>query len=98
MPLTWNHHRFARWLVLVAAFFIFSQTRAAENERLLPLAQLGGEPQTFTAKADGSGSFTWWLPTNATAFVVPFSAGVIVEATNAPLMRWLADGSPWELT
>ena len=45
-----------------------------------------------------SGDFTWWLPQGGDSFVLPMSAGVVVDATNAPLMRWLKDGSPWDLT
>jgi len=85
-------------LVLAVALLGFIQTVIAANERDLPLAQLSADSQIFKAKAEGSADFTWWLPTNATAFVVPFSAGVIVEATNAPLLNWLKNGSPWELT
>lgn len=87
-------HRMSLLFVMAA----FIQSSMAESGREIPVAQLSGEPQSFNAKVDETNSFTWWLPTNATAFVVPFSAGVVVEATNAPLMRWLADGSPWELT
>ncbi len=45
-----------------------------------------------------SGEFTWWLPRGADAYVLPISAGVVVDASRADLMSWLRIGSPWSLT
>lgn len=84
--------------VLAAMLIPTAPLWAAENASELLASQLSLQPRMFTAKADTSGALTWWLPQGADAFVLPISAGVVVEATNAPLMRWLKDGSPWELS
>lgn len=71
---------------------------AAENGKELPLAQLAAEPHYFTSEADTSDSFTWWFPAEADALILPIAAGMQVETTNGPLMRWLREGSPWDLS
>lgn len=76
----------------------FAHAGTVDSEKEIPLQELSREPHTFSAAAGASGSFTWWLPAKADSFVLPFSGGVVIDATNAPLMRWLRDGSPWELT
>src|SRR6187402_383877 len=70
---------------------------ADENGNELLAVQLSDQPRLFSSKATESGAFTWWLPQGGDSFVLPLSAGVVVNATNAPLMRWLKEGSPWEL-
>jgi len=79
-------------------FFTSLLAASAENARELPLAELGTEPRSFASKADESAHFTWWLPDKAETLVLPISAGTLVETSNEPLMRWLREGSPWDLS
>lgn len=80
-------------VILISA----SQIWADENGNELLESQLSDQPRSFSSKATESVAFTWWLPQGGDSFVLPVSAGVVVDATNAPLMRWLKDSSPWEL-
>ncbi|MGH9340144.1 MAG: glycoside hydrolase [Acidobacteriota bacterium] len=41
---------------------------------------------------------TWWLPSGADEYVLPISAGVMVDTSRPELMRWLRQGSPWALS
>jgi hypothetical protein len=90
------------WLAWAATqgvwFILAGQLWAAGNGQELLPSQLGSAPRVFSAKADTSGELTWWLPEGLGSFVLPLSAGVVVDTTNAPLMRWLKGGSPWELS
>lgn len=85
-------------LALGLALAALAQAGPANEGREIPLGQLESEPAVFNVAADASGVFTWWLPAKPDAFILPISAGMVVEATNAPLMAWLKEGSPWELT
>lgn len=85
-------------VALVALLGAVAGLGAAESGKALLLDQLSDSPKSFRADPDLSGEFTWWLPAGADAFVLPMAAGVVVDATNAPLLRWLKDGAPWELT
>ena len=89
-------------LAIVAALAVMlisvSQIWADESGNELLASQLSDHPRSFSSKPTQSGDFTWWLPQGGDSFVLPMSAGVVVDATNAPLMRWLKDGSPWDLT
>jgi hypothetical protein len=85
-------------LILAAILLSVLRLGAVENEEELPLAQLAGEPRSFISGADASEGFTWWFPDKADALILPISAGIQVETTNAPLMRWLRAGSPWDLS
>lgn len=84
--------------ILVALLASAGWLAASESGKELSLNQLSESPKSFRAQADLSGEFTWWLPAGADAFVLPMSAGGLVDTTNAPLLRWLKEGSPWELT
>ncbi len=53
--------------------------------------------QRFEATPSADGSVTFWLPTSADVYVLPFSAGVEIDAHDVASMTWLRDGSPWEL-
>lgn len=55
-------------------------------------------PVRFPSEVNESGEVTWWLPANADEFVLPISAGVVVDAKDAELVNWLRAGSPWSLT
>jgi hypothetical protein len=69
----------------------------AAEERVLPLARLGRQPTSFRANVGASGRFTWWMPPGADAWVLPISAGVIVDTSQKMQMNWLRRGSPWSL-
>ncbi len=93
--------RKVRVFIFLSAIFLslaFSPTFAAESGKDLPVCRLGNEPHSFTSEADTSGSFTWWFPEKADALILPISAGIQVETTNGPLMRWLREASPWDLS
>ncbi len=83
---------------LAAILFSVMRLGAAENGKEFPVGQFTRVPASFNAKADGPGGFTWWFPAGADALILPISAGIQVETTNGPLMRWLRDGSPWDLS
>ncbi len=53
--------------------------------------------QRFEATPDRDGRASFVLPANAEAFVMPFSAGIHIEAADDAGMAWLRKGSPWEL-
>ncbi len=85
--------------VMLAVLLIFTaRDGSAEPGRELPVAQVTHEARSFRGEADAAGAFTWWLPAGAEAFVLPLSAGVLIEADDAAAMRWLREGSPWELS
>lgn len=52
---------------------------------------------SFRAEIGESGDFTWWLPAGTGKYVLPISAGVVVDDSRSDLMRRLRDGSPWSL-
>lgn len=64
----------------------------------LSIAEFSSEPRAFNSEAGNSNSFTWWFPAGADAFILPISAGTLVDTANEPLMRWLKEGSPWNLS
>lgn len=66
-------------------------------ERTLQFAQIGEEAVLFQSDIGESGTFTWWFPSGADKYILPISAGVVVDASRSNLMRWLRDGSPWSL-
>ncbi|MFO1499487.1 MAG: glycoside hydrolase [Verrucomicrobiota bacterium] len=87
------------WAALATVWIAaFSRAAVPETEREVTADRLGSEPIRLTAKVDGSGIFTWWLPAGADAFVLPMSAGVLVESSNRPLIQWLRIGSPWSIS
>ncbi len=92
--------RLKQALAISAAVLLLASAlrTAAGNAGDIPLAEIGGEPRSFTAQPDAAGNFTWWLPPKADALVLPISGGVLVESSNNASMRWLHDGSPWDLS
>lgn len=70
---------------------------AQPEGRELCLADITDKPVTFQSEIGESGEFTWWLPGGASEYVLPISAGVVVDASRSDLLRWLRDGSPWSL-
>jgi len=69
----------------------------AESDRQVAPAEVGSMPVAFPARAGDAREFTWWLPPGAHEYVLPISAGMIVQAGNAGQMAWLRKGSPWGL-
>ena len=74
-----------------------SQQPIPAQERVLLAHEVGTEARRFEARAGEGREFTWWLPPQADAYTLPLSAGVRVEANDASAIRWLRQGSPWEL-
>jgi hypothetical protein len=70
---------------------------AAPSGREIPLVEIGAKPATFKGDVTDAGEFTWWLPAGADALVLPVSAGIVVDTSQADLMGWLRKGSPWDL-
>jgi len=66
-------------------------------ERQIALADVGKEPRSLSASVDNAGTFTWLFPPDADAMILPISGGLLVETSDAELMRWLREGSPWNL-
>jgi hypothetical protein len=67
------------------------------EQRELRLADITEKPVSFQSEIDESGEFTWWLPAGASEYVLPISAGVVVDASRSDLIRWLRECSPWSL-
>lgn len=70
----------------------------ASDERILQLNEISFEPATYSSNVGDSGIFTWWLPAGADEYILPLSAGVVVDTSQKELMRWLRQGSPWPLS
>jgi len=86
---------FRFFLAFIAAL---SLNATAAEERTLTLNQISNSPTVLKAEVGDSGQFTWWLPTGADEYVLPISAGIVVNPTRADQMHFLTNGSPWELT
>ena len=90
-------------LVQMTACLLFllmlSLCALASEERTLKLEEIGDGAVTFQADMDldGSGKFTFWLPSGADELVLPITAGVVVDTSHADSMKWLQAGSPWSL-
>jgi hypothetical protein len=88
----------ARRLLIPMLMLLFSARLAgADSAQEIPTERLGADFHSFLAKAESAATFTWWLPAHPDALLLPISAGVFVETSNVALMRWLKDGSPWDL-
>lgn len=74
-----------------------SVVRAAENEQQILPSEVSSKPTSFIARAGEAGEFTWWLPSGAEEYILPISAGLLVQTGNAEQMAWLGKGSPWNL-
>ena len=66
-----------------------------QNEIVVEM--VSAKPQTFQGRAGEAREFTWWLPPQADAYVLPISAGVCVQAGDELGVQWLRKGSPWDL-
>ena len=84
--------------LVVVGLFSMASLVFAGNHLDIPHSQLTREPQRFSAKADESGTFTWRIPPGSDAFILPLAGGVLVETSNVQLMRWLRQGSPWDIS
>ena len=69
-----------------------------ETECSLRPSEVSSKPASFSARAGDEREFTWWLPPGAEEYVLPISAGMIVQAGNPEQMAWLRQGSPWSLS
>ncbi len=76
---------------------VITNQPAQPEGRELRFEDMTDKPVSFQSEIGESGEFTWWLPAGATEYVLPISAGVVVDASRSDLMRWLRDGSPWSL-
>src|SRR5262245_3792296 len=95
-------HRTLGWsvimLALLAGFSLSAHGGVVVAERELAEEELSATPRLFKAAAGDSDELIWWFPPKADAFVIPISAGVLVERTNEALMGWFKEGSPWDLS
>ena len=94
--------RLIRLLLLITSVYLLGSMawcfgEGPRLERTLSHAEIGDEAVWFESKVGESGDFTWWLPAGAEEYVLPVSAGIVVDATRSDLMRWLRAGSPWSL-
>lgn len=85
-------------IVLTTTLAAIVPITAAENSREISLEKLTAAPQTLAAPTTAANTFTWWLPRNPDALILPMAAGIVVDSTNAPLRNWLAQHAPWDLT
>ena len=88
-----------RWILVACACLLPSMTwadaEAASSERDLQFTEITEKPVSHQAEIGDSGEFTWWLPQGADEYVLPISAGILVDVSDSDLMRWLRNGSPW---
>jgi hypothetical protein len=56
------------------------------EERLLLGDELGTEARRFEVRADEGREFTWWLPPQADAYILPLSAPPAIRPAKAPGM------------
>ena len=71
---------------------------SASEERTLRLSEVTDTALSFRSEVGEDGEFTWWLPDGALEYVLPISAGVVVDVSRSDLMLWLRAGSPWSLS
>jgi hypothetical protein len=92
-------NRFALALVCLVGGSFASSLACAKAERTFKLAEFSENPTSFNASAelDETGKFTFWFPGGADEFVLPISAGVVVDTSNAESIKWVRKGSPWFL-
>ena len=84
--------------VALAPLSVQAETRQTPSaERTLTLAEITNKPATFRAEVGSSGQFTWWLPAGAQQYILPISAGIVVDPARPELMRFLQKDSPWSL-
>jgi hypothetical protein len=87
--------------VFCLLWFLEMRVQAADirksAEREIAISSLQDQPMVLRAGEFSGSQFTWWLPRGAEGFVLPIAAGIAVETSNANLMRWLREGSPWSL-
>jgi hypothetical protein len=86
-------------LVLAVIMILFGAgAPAAESARReIAIPSLENRPAELRAGEFFGNELTWWLPNGAESLVLPVAAGLVVETSKADLMRWLRDGSPWNL-
>lgn len=67
------------------------------SERQLPkVAELSTTPRLLQANFSNQ-EFTWWFPAGTDSYILPISAGVVVDTKKSEQMRWLKTTSPWSL-
>ncbi|MCL5281392.1 MAG: glycoside hydrolase [Planctomycetes bacterium] len=90
-----------RPILVTSVFLLCSTARSycdvAPNEKALRLTDFSDTALSFHSEIGESGEFTWWLPAGADEYVLPISAGVVVDTVRSDLMCWLRAGSPWSL-
>ncbi len=84
-------------LCVCLAYSLACAHAGAAPEKTLQLSEVTAEAVSLQANLGRSGAFTWWLPPGADAYVLPISAGMVVDTSRADLMRWLRNQSPWSL-
>jgi hypothetical protein len=72
--------------------------KSSASQVMPDVASLPDGQRLYQSAIGESTEFTWWLPRGADAYVLPISAGVVVDASRSDLMGWLCSGSPWSLT
>jgi len=71
--------------------------QSSAKERTLNLAEITNKIVSFRAEVGPSGQFTWWLPAGAQQYILPISAGIVVDPSRPEAMGFLQKGSPWSL-
>lgn len=96
------HDKLERFFILICSapfcFIISPGTVQAEQERTICIADVNAGYSSFSSIIDEPGTFTWWFPVGADEFILPISAGIVVNTSNKEMMLWLAKNSPWSCT
>jgi hypothetical protein len=72
--------------------------QSTTREREIEISALSKDPVSFKSEVDESGTFTWWLPADASEYILPIAAGIAVDPSQPKVMRWLRKSSPWDLS
>lgn len=86
------------FLLLILTWLTAARFTALPDELEIREGDVGSEPLTLQQQAGTSRQLTWWLPQGGDTFVLPLSAGLLIESGQEDLLQWLRDGSPWPLT
>lgn len=85
-----QRRRFLRWIALAVFWGVSRLANADEplrdrvlkdntDERQIKRSDVRDTSTSFRSEVGESGEVTWWLPSDVDEFVLPISAGVVVD-------------------
>ncbi|UCF37149.1 MAG: hypothetical protein JSU96_20565 [Acidobacteriota bacterium] len=94
----WMHLCMRRLLLCSFLFILCCLQASADVVQVLDLSEIDSEPKALDLEADGSGVYTWRLPSDPSRLILPIAAGIVVETSDRSMMRWLREQGPWTLS